>query len=70
VIGDHFHSPTGWTRLTNLRSLLIGVGGLYEMRPVEVDLGFLRSLPNLERLDVIDGLRHMRLAIVAARAAV
>ena len=47
-----------WSRLTELRSLSLRVGGLYEMAPVDVDLGFLACLPQLERVDMYQGLRH------------
>jgi hypothetical protein len=53
-----FVEAIDWTGLPALRSLSLRVGGLYEMPPVEVDLGFLRSLPALERLDAVTGLRH------------
>ena len=48
-----------WDALQGLRSLSIRIGGLYEMRPVEVDMGFLRSLPNLVYLDAYNGFRHV-----------
>jgi hypothetical protein len=48
-----------WSRLTELRSLSLRVGGLYEMPSIEVDFGFLRCLPHLESLDMYAGLRHI-----------
>jgi len=47
-----------WERLHDLRELVIRVGGLQELRPIEVDLGFLRHLPMLERLDMHTGVHH------------
>jgi hypothetical protein len=47
-----------WERLAGLTELRIMVGGLHVMRPIEVDLGFLGHLPNLERLDIHGGVVH------------
>jgi hypothetical protein len=47
-----------WSGLPALRSVNVRVGGLYEMRPITLDLGFLRALPELEHLDAYTGLRH------------
>lgn len=41
----HAIEAIDWARMDALHGLHLGVGGLYEMRPIEVDLGFLRSLP-------------------------
>lgn len=47
-----------WERLNELRELLIRVGGLHQLRPIAVDLRFLRHLPVLERLDMHAGVHH------------
>jgi hypothetical protein len=47
-----------WSRIADLRTLSLRVGGLYEMPPISIDLGFLRHLPRLEHLDMYQGLRH------------
>lgn len=47
-----------WSGLPALRSLNVRVGGLYEMRPIGLDLGFLQALPDLTYLDAHTGLRH------------
>ncbi len=54
----HVVEAVGWDDLSDLRALSVGVGGLHEMPPVELDLSFLRSLPALERLDMHTGIRH------------
>lgn len=48
-----------WEHLGMLGGLEIRVGGLTEMRSIELDLGFLRTLPELERLDIDTGIRHV-----------
>lgn len=47
-----------WERLIELRELATRVGGLHELRPIEVDLSFLGHLPMLERLDMHTGMHH------------
>lgn len=47
-----------WAACDSLWSLVLEVGGLDEIRPVEVDLGFLRQLPALKRLWVRKGVWH------------
>lgn len=47
-----------WVHQSDLRALDIRVGGLHEMRPIEVNLGFLRLLPMLDHLDLHAGVRH------------
>jgi hypothetical protein len=44
-----------WQRLGGLRVLNLRVGGLEALAPIEVDLGLLRHLPKLERLDIHPG---------------
>jgi hypothetical protein len=46
-----------WSRLPNMRRLSIRVGGLYDVEPAQVDLGFLRDLPLLESL-FLYGVEH------------
>jgi hypothetical protein len=41
-----------WSRLGHLRSLGLRVGGLETLAPIKVDLGLLRELPRLERLEI------------------
>jgi hypothetical protein len=48
-----------WEHLDALGGLEIRVGGLTEIRPIDLDLGFLRALPALERLDIDTGIRHV-----------
>ena len=48
-----------WDRLRALRGLEVRVGGLTAIRPIELDLGFLRMLPALERLDIDTGISHV-----------
>jgi len=48
-----------WEPLRKLRGLEIRVGGLNEMRPIDLDLAFLRELQALERLDINTGIRHV-----------
>jgi len=47
-----------WSRLSNLRDLGITVGGNEPLEPIHVDLGFLRHLQQLERLDMFNGVWH------------
>lgn len=47
-----------WQKLAGLDQLHLRVGGLEQIEPIEVDLGFLRLLPNLTRLDMDEGIRH------------
>lgn len=47
-----------WGRLRGLQSLSIGVGGLTEMEPIKLDLGFLRELASLEYLKLYRGVWH------------
>lgn len=47
-----------WEHLSRLHGLEIRVGGLHEMRSIDLDLAFLRELPTLKRLDVDTGIRH------------
>jgi hypothetical protein len=61
LTGDPVRDIVGaieWSALPALRSLNFRVGGLYEMRPIELDLGFLRDAPQLTYLDAHTGLRH------------
>jgi hypothetical protein len=51
-----------------LRGLVVRVGGLYELAPIELDLSFLRALAALERLDMNTGTRHRRPDAMSARA--
>lgn len=50
-------SAIDWSRLGNLRSLGLQVGGLEPLRPIHADLGLLRSLPRLQYLSLI-GVHH------------
>lgn len=50
-------SAIDWSRLGNLRSLGLQVGGLEPLRPIHTDLGLLRSLPRLQYLSLI-GVHH------------
>jgi hypothetical protein len=54
----HVVEAIDWDGLGDLHTLSVGVGGLYEMPPIQLDLSFLRSLPALERLDMHTGIRH------------
>jgi hypothetical protein len=45
-----------WERLGDLKWLALRVGGLHVMRPIQLDLGFLRSLPKLESLTLSPGI--------------
>jgi hypothetical protein len=54
----HVIEAIDWSAVRELRALSTRVGGLYEMPPVDVDLGLLRALPRLEHLDMYSGLRH------------
>lgn len=47
-----------WSRLINLRELVVRIGGLYEALPIRTDLAFLGRLPALARLDMYRGVRH------------
>jgi hypothetical protein len=47
-----------WSRLNELRDLIVRVGGLNALPPIEVDLTFLRYLGRLERLDLGHGVWH------------
>ena len=47
-----------WSGLHELRSLGLWVGGRESLPPIEVDLGFLRHLTRLERLDLAWGVWH------------
>lgn len=47
-----------WSTMPALVTLGIRVGGLYEVRPIDADLGFLRSLPALRHLDLASGILH------------
>jgi hypothetical protein len=47
-----------WEPLAGLHGLEIRVGGLNEMRSIDLDLDLLRRLPSLERLDIYTGVRH------------
>ncbi len=47
-----------WAGLPDLRTLDAGVGGNEPLAAIELDLGFLRLLPNLERLDLTHGVWH------------
>jgi hypothetical protein len=47
-----------WGRLGVLQTLTIRVGGLHQLAPIEVDLGFLACLPTLEYLVLAPGIHH------------
>src|SRR5689334_5225733 len=47
-----------WSALGGLRELQIAVGGMEDLPAIEVDLGFLRHLRRLERLDIPHGVSH------------
>lgn len=47
-----------WQDLKELKRLSLRVGGNESIDPVEVDLGFLRWLPKLTRLDLEQGVSH------------
>jgi hypothetical protein len=47
-----------WSRLNELRDLIVRVGGLTAPPPIEVDLTFLKYLGRLERLDLGHGVWH------------
>lgn len=48
-----------WPRLRGLQALTVRIGGLYESRPIEVDLGLLRSLQVLDHLVLAPGVHHV-----------
>jgi hypothetical protein len=47
-----------WQRLGDLRVLNLQVGGNEALAPIEVDLGLLRHMPKLERLDIHTNVWH------------